>query len=71
VSRGAREHNVFLGTYPTAGHINTMCGTAVALNLAMGWLLPKSIRRAWYVGISGIETGAVIHNIRVGARLPT
>ena len=63
------DSNPLLGWQPSAGRVNTLLVTAVALNVVIA-ALPlcgtwRDARRLWWAAVIGLEFGTVWHNARV------
>lgn len=57
------ETNPFLGSRPSAGRLNTVCGLTVVGVWGIGHLLPTKGRKYWFGAIALLEVGATIWNL--------
>ena len=64
-----RETNPVLGDHPGMGRVNTYFATALLLNYVIGNSLSNGWRRAWFVGVGGVEASVVQRNLSIGLKL--
>jgi hypothetical protein len=64
-----QETNPILGAHPSMGRVNTYFAAALALNYVIGNSLASGWRRAWFVGVGGVEASVVQRNLSIGLKL--
>lgn len=63
------ETNPILGENPTSGDVNRYFVSAIILHNVIGEvILPKKLRKKYYIGVSLFQGAAVTHNFSIGVK---